>query len=219
MKKIKPFPCLLCASAIIHGGIIFMVTIKSPSSAFMPKTPEAEAFSLVNVALLEMPLQAETRVLPERIPPITPKPDGPAENYIPEEEAALPREDASGAVSVPAAPTAHSGAASVARSDAEAGRDRALTAEYVQRNFNYIQRRIRDQLKYPPEARRAGVRGSADVSFTIHRDGTVSNVSVRTSSGRELLDAAALEAVHAAAPFPAPPAEARIAITIVFSLR
>ncbi|MDR0452661.1 MAG: TonB family protein, partial [Treponema sp.] len=95
----------------------------------------------------------------------------------------------------------------------------ALTAEYVKRNYNYIQRRIRDRLVYPPPARRAGIQGVTEVSFTIHEDGRVSAVTVRAGSGHEVLDEAAVAVIFAAAPFPAPPAAARIAIPISFRLR
>jgi protein TonB len=93
------------------------------------------------------------------------------------------------------------------------------TAGYVRQNFNYIQRLIRAKITYPPQARRAGIQGVAEVGFTVHEDGTISDVIVRSSSGHAILDNAALTAVSAAAPFPKPPAPARIAIPISFNLR
>jgi protein TonB len=93
------------------------------------------------------------------------------------------------------------------------------SAEYVKRNYDYIQRRIRDKLVYPAPARRAGIQGVAEVVFIIHEDGKVSNVSIRKSSGHEILDDAAIQTIIAAAPFPKPPAPARIAIPISFKLR
>jgi protein TonB len=64
-----------------------------------------------------------------------------------------------------------------------------------------------------------GLQGVTEVAFTIRQDGTVSNLSVRLSSGEEVLDKAALEAVRAASPFRPPPAQARIVIPVVFKLR
>ena len=95
----------------------------------------------------------------------------------------------------------------------------ALTTAYVKRNYEYIQRRIRDKLVFPPQARRAGIQGNAEISFTIHEDGRVSDVTVSRSSGSELLDTAAVDASYAASPFRPPPAEARLAIPINFRLR
>jgi protein TonB len=104
---------------------------------------------------------------------------------------------------------------------ANRGADAAsAAAAYVKKNFDYIQRRIRDKLVYPPQAKRLGVQGKTEALFTIHKDGTVSGVTVRVSSGNGLLDKAAIDAIYAAAPFrPAPPSEARLAAPVVFSLR
>jgi protein TonB len=96
---------------------------------------------------------------------------------------------------------------------------RTLTAAYVTRNFDYIQRRIRDNLVYPPGARRTGAQGRAEAVFTIHADGGVSGVTIRISSGAEILDRALVDAIHASAPFPPPPVPARIAVPITFRLR
>jgi protein TonB len=93
------------------------------------------------------------------------------------------------------------------------------SAEYVKRNYNYLQRRIRDKLVYPAPARRAGIQGITEVTFTIHEDGKVSDVTIRKSSGHAVLDDAAIQTIIAAAPFPKPPAPARIAIPISFRLR
>jgi protein TonB len=106
-------------------------------------------------------------------------------------------------------------------SDSEGqGKSAQGTAAYVKKNFDYIQRRIRDRLVYPAGARRMGVQGKTEVIFTIHENGTVSAVTVRLSSGNELLDKAAVDAVYAAAPFrPPPPSQARLVVPVVFSLR
>jgi protein TonB len=95
----------------------------------------------------------------------------------------------------------------------------ALTAAYVRKNYTYIQRRISDRLQYPAAARKAGTQGTAEISFTIHDNGTISMLAVRVSSGDDILDQAALNAVTAAAPFPKPPAMARIAIPVSFRLK
>jgi protein TonB len=91
--------------------------------------------------------------------------------------------------------------------------------EYVRKNYNYIRRRIVDCLIYPSRARQRGISGRSDVVFTINTDGSISDLGVRATSGSEILDNAALEAVKRAAPFKAPPALARIAIPVVFNLR
>ncbi|MDR0641112.1 MAG: energy transducer TonB [Treponema sp.] len=82
-----------------------------------------------------------------------------------------------------------------------------------------MQRHIRNKLIYPPEARRAGIQGVAELSFVIHTDGHVSNVRITVSSGSEMLDASAVEAIYSAAPFRPPPNQARLVIPVAFRLR
>ncbi|MGK0674668.1 MAG: TonB family protein [Halothiobacillaceae bacterium] len=55
---------------------------------------------------------------------------------------------------------------------------------------------------YPRVARRLELEGRVVVAFTVEADGRLAGVRVVESSGSELLDEAALEAVRKAAPFP-----------------
>jgi protein TonB len=222
---------MICASAFFHTGLFLLLTVQIPGMSEPPErdTPE-RAFSLVNVALLEpaapeLPLSrplSEPPPLPEPPPP-EPLPvsgSAPAENYIITEEepaAAAPEARQGPGPSVQAESGGPGGrAAGSPGGTAEAA---ALTAEYVKRNYNYIQRRIRDRLVYPSPARRAGIQGVTEISFIIHEDGRVGAVTVRAGSGHAVLDEAAVETILAAAPFPAPPAAARIVIPIAFRLR
>jgi protein TonB len=226
MKKHYLLPVMISASAFFHIGLFFLITVKIPGASESPeqKTPE-KAFSLINVALLE---SAAPEPPPAPPPPEPPPPEplsvpanAPMENYIvTEEESAAVATQTDRQDPVPPAQAEGAGtdnrAAAVPVRNAEAA---ALTAEYVKRNYNYIQRRIRDRLAYPSTARRAGIEGVTEVSFIIHEDGSISAVTVRTGSGHAILDEAAVATVSAAAPFPRPPAPARIAIPISFRLR
>jgi protein TonB len=231
MKKHALLPVMLCASVFFHAGLFLLLTVQIPGASEPPgrDTPE-RAFSLVNIALVEpaAPEPPPSRPLPE-LPPLPepppqepiPVPDNaPAENYIITEEetaAAVPEARQGPGPSVQAESGGQGGqAAEASGRTAEAA---ALTAEYVKRNYNYIQRRIRDRLVYPSPARRAGIQGVTEVSFIIHEDGRVGAVTVRAGSGHAVLDEAAVATILAAAPFPAPPAAARIAIPIAFRLR
>jgi protein TonB len=95
----------------------------------------------------------------------------------------------------------------------------AAKTAYIKHNLDYIQRRIRNKLVYPAQARRAGIEGVTEVIFTIHLDGGVSGVSVKTSSGQKILDQAAIDAIYGAAPFRPPPVQAVIAAPVTFKLR
>jgi protein TonB len=221
MKRRYLLPVMIGASAFFHAGLFFLLSVKIPGASQPPARNAAqETFSLVNIALPE-PAAPEPPPPPESPPPEPPPPapvpgNAPAENYIVTEEE-VPRETAQGN---PVSPAAES-AGVTEGAPAAPGRNEAaaLTAEYVKRNYNYIQRRIRDKLVYPSTARRAGIQGVTEVSFIIHEDGGISAVTVRTGSGHAVLDEAAVAAVLAAAPFPRPPAPARIAIPISFRLR
>jgi protein TonB len=71
--------------------------------------------------------------------------------------------------------------------------------------------------KYPLFARRSGMEGTVTAEFSIDGRGRPENVKIKTSSGFELLDAAAKETIIRAAPFPF--VEGRIEIPIAFRLR
>lgn len=240
MKKPTLLAFTLGFSVCLHAGLILFLSVKASNSVALPaQNDREEAFSLVNImappseAPSPPPATARPSVpLPVDAIPATARPSvpppvdavpvtehEPAELYIEAEEVAEEQpENEVGADPAPALVES----AGVAEAVETAGRNReksAQSAEYVKRNYRYIQRRIRDRLVYPAPARKAGIQGVAEVSFTIHEDGRVSAVTVLKSSGHGILDEAAVETIHAASPFPKPPAPARIAIPIAFRLR
>lgn len=68
--------------------------------------------------------------------------------------------------------------------------------------------KLRRSLRYPREAKRERIRGDVVVSFTVTANGGVSNIRIARSSGFQILDDAARDAVRRAAPFPPIPANA-----------
>jgi protein TonB len=74
-------------------------------------------------------------------------------------------------------------------------------------------------LVYPSLARRRGWEGVVRLSFTLFADGTLAGLAVVASSGHDLLDQAALAAVRAAAPFPAPGVDVRVTLPLQFRLQ
>jgi protein TonB len=217
MKQKFLFPLTVSASIGLHVVLFFLLSVKTSGPLRLPAEDKAaEWFSLINIALLEPavpppPLERPPVPLPS---PVLPLSDPiPAENYIVQDNEQDKSSNEQGAA-------AEEAAAFPAAFVPERGTENsARTAEYVKRSLNYIQRLIKNKLVYPPPARKAGVQGVAEVSFTIHKGGEVSDVKIRTSSGHGILDEAALAAVFAAAPFPPPPAAARVAIPISFRLR
>lgn len=58
---------------------------------------------------------------------------------------------------------------------------------------------------YPSDAKKARQQGIVTVRFTVDRDGNVSSVSIKRSSGHELLDRATLDLLARVAPLPRMP--------------
>lgn len=63
--------------------------------------------------------------------------------------------------------------------------------------------------QYPPGAKSAGQQGTARVSFTLSRGGSVLSAGLGGSSGHSALDAETLAMVRRAQPFPAFPADVK----------
>lgn len=69
--------------------------------------------------------------------------------------------------------------------------------------------------RYPEEARRERLQGTVQVLFAMRRDGTVTDVWVRISSGQRVLDAAAADTIRQAQPLPRIPPELPDRLTIL----
>lgn len=96
------------------------------------------------------------------------------------------------------------------RSSANAGR-KGVSGPGDAATSNYpglVLSKLRRALRYPSEASGTGMRGEARVRFTIASNGAASRIVLARSSGFAALDAAALETVRRASPFPAIPAGA-----------
>ena len=225
MKKPTLLAFTLGFSVCLHVCLLLFLSVRTSKAQSLPaREEEGKTLSLVNIAEFE-PAAPSPPARPAK--PLAPLPvdavlvteHEPAELYIEAEKVAEEQSENEGGADPAPAPVESAGHAGAVET---AGRNReksAQSAEYVKRNYRYIQRRIRDRLVYPAPARKAGIQGTAEVSFTIHEDGRVSAVTVLKSSGHGILDEAAVETIHAASPFPKPPAPARIAIPIAFRLR
>lgn len=81
--------------------------------------------------------------------------------------------------------------------------------------FDKIRRRIRANWIYPREAGERGIGGQLLIEFVIAKDGHLSAIDLRHSSGVEILDRFALNAVKLAQPFPpVPDSVAKVALPI-----
>ena len=73
-----------------------------------------------------------------------------------------------------------------------------------------VRQRIADAKHYPRTARRRGMEGKPVIAFTLNKQGRLVKVNLAQSSGYQMLDQAALEAVQQAVPYPEIPAELKI---------
>ncbi|MFB6264369.1 MAG: energy transducer TonB [Bradymonadaceae bacterium] len=68
-----------------------------------------------------------------------------------------------------------------------------------------IYRRLRAHQTYPRTARRRSLEGTVMVEVTVGRDGAILDADIHRSSGHEILDRAALEAIQSLDKLPPPP--------------
>ena len=64
-----------------------------------------------------------------------------------------------------------------------------------------VKSRVEGVWKYPEAAKKSAIQGRGLISFTIQRDGSLSELNLLTSSGYPVLDEEILKAIRAAAPF------------------
>ena len=89
--------------------------------------------------------------------------------------------------------------------------------------YEMVRIKIESCKRYPDAARKRHMEGRAKVRFVITPDGQLSSVKIVKGARHGMLNAAAMSAVKAAAPFPRPPGNLfkgplNVEITIVFEL-
>lgn len=104
------------------------------------------------------------------------------------------------------------------------GKLEAATVSLHQAYYEEIRKRVASRKAYPRIARMQGLQGRVLVAFLLSKEGHIIESTVESSSGYEILDHSALEAVQLAQPFPAFPesfrgATVRMEITLVYSLK
>jgi protein TonB len=81
-----------------------------------------------------------------------------------------------------------------------------------------VQRKLAEDLLYPPEAVAAGIQGEVRVRITLDAAGTVADARIGRSSGHAVLDAAALRAAYALGRLPGAPAGEAV-LPVIFRLQ
>lgn len=71
--------------------------------------------------------------------------------------------------------------------------------------LNQVHIRIAEAREYPPNAIKLGLQGTTTIKLTLQPDGGMHTIRIRKSSGHEMLDEAAIEAVQKVLPLKPPP--------------
>lgn len=175
--------------------------------------------------------QAQPDVVSSQVP--TPPVDVPPVNApLPKDPVILPPTPSRPSVQpvAPApVPVAVSPAVAVPRLGSETGttatpgndpKAQAQAADY----FALVSAHLNRRKRYPTEAKKAMQQGIVTVRFTVHRDGSVSGVSIKRSSGHELLDQATIDLLGRVAPLPRMPSSMKrdsvtLSLPIDYSLK
>lgn len=161
----------------------------------------------VDIPPVRAPLPRDPVTLPPPLPPVPARaaPSAPAPTLVQ-------------SAPVATAPTGTgTGTSATSGSDPRAKR---AEADY----FSLISAHLNRRKTYPTEAKKARQEGIVTVRFTVARDGSVSNISLRRGSGHEILDTATLQLVQRVAPLPRMPASMQrdsitLSLPIDYSLR
>jgi protein TonB len=204
MKINKRFSALLGASLVLHAGVLFYAPGLSPGAAGKTSASEAKAFSLVNIAVLP-----ETEIRAPR------KPEPKSETQpLPEENSP------DGLIRETDTPPPAESSLSLSAAYSPESRD-----SFFNRYAGIIRGLIDKNKEYPYAARRQEQEGAVQVRFTLSRGGRLVGEPVLEKSCRhQRLNAAALEAVRRAQPYPAfpqeiPGEEMTFSVTVAFSLK
>lgn len=83
-----------------------------------------------------------------------------------------------------------------------------------------VKKLIAEKSFYPQSAKRRGLEGTVNVSFSVSSDGVLYDVAISKPSGFNLLDDNALSIVKSVSPLPAPPrGDLRLELPLVFSIK
>lgn len=176
----------------------------SPSTAQAPVTPEtaqqapqpprAQALPPEPLTPLRTidPVPSAPRPVP-RTAPVAPVQSTPA--AAPQRATSVP------APTAPAPATSSAGSGRSGDGPGTSTKARKAQADY----FAMIAAHLQRKKSYPTEAKKARQQGTVTVRFTVARDGSVSAVAIKTSSGHDLLDTATLDLLRRVAPLPRMP--------------
>ena len=144
--------------------------------------PEVKPAPNPEIAIQPRPPQEVKQETPRRLEPRSPAPATSAPQAVPEQTAAIPMAPTQGQIKL--------------RNSQAAATWRNQIVAAIERNK-----------RFPETAARRGESGTAQVFFSLDRQGRVINSRIVRSAGAAVLDDEALALLHRAEPFPPPPPE------------
>lgn len=187
----------------------------SAAPAYQETEPEAEKLPPPQESLSQAELATARRKVPVKTAkPPSERPAVKAVNKKTEKTEAVTTESTAETGEDKATLQQSGGQAVSPTNSATAGADNRKAQEDY---FNLLRQKIEEQKHYPRRARSAGQRGISTISFSLDDNGKPFAPAVTRSSGYELLDNAAMDAVIRVAAIGDPPPGAKRRVT--FSLR
>lgn len=219
-----------------HAGVAALVLAWSRPS--VPPAPEPVVLIELPPEAAPAPAEAAQQAEEQPVPDLTPQRPETPPIEIPPVSAPLPskavtlppppptppvRAAASAPAAAPANPVAIAPAGTGTGASTAPGNDpraKRQEADY----FTLVSAHLNRRKVYPAAGRQARQQGVVTVRFTVDRNGNVSGVSIKRSSGHELLDTATLELLQRVAPLPRMPTSMQrdsvtLSLPIDYSLR
>ncbi len=224
-------------SLVIHMSVLFVIMFINSSMLRLSK-PVVIDFSIENSSVKGDPTTSAVpkskNIKVREAEPLTPKPVVAKQAPVPQQITAIsetvaenqaPAAASKSFASVQPASGSSSSTANVEKAEGKAsafhGQGNPVEGtkqNYLKEHFAYIRNIVQQKLSYPKIARRMGWEGKVLISFIVCPDGHAKGITIRESSGIEMLDNNAVLAVQQASPFPKPPIEAQLIIPINYSL-
>ncbi|HEX8949255.1 MAG TPA: energy transducer TonB [Dissulfurispiraceae bacterium] len=117
-----------------------------------------------------------------------------------------------------ARPVQHAGSAAQAGRIAISGSNNARNRNYKE-YYTSVRDLINKKAVLPRMAEKLKLEGGVEIFLAVAQNGQLIEVRLVQSSGKELLDKSAIEAVRRASPFPKPPVDAELEMTVRLTYR
>lgn len=191
-----------------------VVLVELPSAPPAPSPAEASEQAQPQEAQPEVPQPREIMNTPLEVPPVkAPLPSDPVRVSPPRPEPVRPAQAAPASLAQPAPAMSMPGGTGTDRNAPPIDNAKAKKAQADY--FAMIAAHLNRKKSYPTEAKKARQQGVVTVRFTVDRNGDVSDISIKRSSGHELLDSATLDLLRRVAPLPKMPSSmSRDSVTI-----